>query len=562
MVYLLFGHVLNEYPDNYAFELTARLLSVYNHKPNFTSLMKQCDEQAVRHCALVVPYSQMQPPGNGLLFVMNKHTMPVVDLEFAQGEMAVVSLSNRLIVISLRSGDTALDIRLPKVDEPYLKSTTLTQGVSHHRTNEKSRTAEEVYMSTDYETTAYLDSDNRLPVLGKYYAFMVHSLHHVYFLSNAGDVKFHRASVTGYHTVELIDNRRSLCLLIEENSKSVECWNLSQNTLHCQLDLSMHAAIKTVLQTKLCQATLIILVLVDGIILFYNIIKAQFKQRGSINGGQHLDLVVVDRDKLICTFDSTIPIDFAHVDLNPCCENERVITDLDIVTTLVAFDPPISPKPIERLILPERTSELSIRKNSRRMFFTAVTKDALYVVHVCLRRKLSYVRIPGHYDVVANHIADKEFIYTSQGGIINIYKWTCNEDVENDDGHRHFEHTCRLFVSIDISSSPVLAIKPTAQEGKNPSSKLLRRNLLLVLVYRRDVSLLNEEWDYQRLSWINCAKSPEKGASSSTYNAINWEHRTIAHQGSDTGHGEAVSSDSLVIVDRRNEHAWQSSILF
>ena len=477
MVYLLFGLILNEYPDNYAFELTARLLSIYNHKPNFTKLMAQCDEQAIQHCALVVPYGQIQPPGNGLIYCMNKHTMPVVDLDFAHGQAAVVSLSNKLILINMRTGNTALDIRLPKLDEPYLNSTTLTNVINHRRAKETSDRLEDVYMSSDTESIPNSDDEGKETALFRHYGFMVNSRHHAYLISNDGDVRFHRASITGYHTVKILDNRRNLCLLIDESSPSVDCWDLSRNTLYCQLDLSTYAPIKTVLLTRLFGTTLIILVLVDGIILFYKIVKAKFQHCGIINGGQHLDVVIVDRNKLICTFDSTIPIDFAHVDLNPCCESERVITDLDIVKTLVALDPPIGPKPIERLLLPDMKGESGADVDLWKIFFVAVTKESLYVVHTCSRVHLSYVRIPGHHDIVTLHIDDREYIYTAQGGIINVYKWKCSEGIDNDEGERPFEHTVQLFVSIDISSSPVLTIKPSAQAGRNAVSSFLQRNL-------------------------------------------------------------------------------------
>ena len=100
MSYLLFGLLLNEYPDNYAFELTSRFIPLYGLKPNITDLLKQCDEHSPRHCALIVPYCQLQPPGNGLLYSMNKHTMPVVDLDFTNSQMAAISLSNKIIVIN------------------------------------------------------------------------------------------------------------------------------------------------------------------------------------------------------------------------------------------------------------------------------------------------------------------------------------------------------------------------------------------------------------------------------------------------------------------------------
>ena len=132
MTYLLFGHLLNEYPDNYAFELTSRLITLYGLKPNITNLIKQCDEQSPRHCAFIVPYCQLQPPGNGLIYSMNKHTMPVVDLDFTNDQTAAISLSNKIIVINMRSGNTAIDLKLPKLNESYLNSTTLPNMIIHH----------------------------------------------------------------------------------------------------------------------------------------------------------------------------------------------------------------------------------------------------------------------------------------------------------------------------------------------------------------------------------------------------------------------------------------------
>ncbi|CAF4750594.1 unnamed protein product [Rotaria sp. Silwood1] len=342
MAYFLFGLLLNEYPDNYAFELTSRLVILYGLKTNITNLLKQCDEQSPRHCALIVPYCQIQPPGNGLLFSMNKHTMPVVDLDFTNNQMAVISLSNKIIVFNMGTFNTAVDIKLPKLNEPYLNSTTLPKMIIRH-TKENNTDND----SDDSDNSS--DSDNDEEKF-KQYVFFVNSFHHVYLLSSHGDIKFHRTSIKGYSTVEIINNKRGLCILVEQNSNTVECWSLGENKLFSKIDLSLTSSIKTVLHSKL-SSSLISIVLYDGTILFYTLNDSTFIHRATINGGQHLDLVIADKDKLICTFDSTISIDFAHIDLNSIIETEKVLFDKEIIKTLIAFNPPISPKPIERIVL-------------------------------------------------------------------------------------------------------------------------------------------------------------------------------------------------------------------
>ncbi|CAF4346794.1 unnamed protein product, partial [Adineta steineri] len=175
MTFLLFGHLLNEYPDNYAFEVTSRLGILYGMKPNITNLIKQCDEQSPRHCALIVPYCQTQPPGNGLMYAMNKHTMPVVDLDFTEKQMAAISLSNKIIVIDMQSGNTVVDIQLPKLNESYLNATTLPNTIMNY-TNQ-----DEDMIDSDGNDS---DSDDEKEDKFKRYMFCVNSSHHVYFMSS------------------------------------------------------------------------------------------------------------------------------------------------------------------------------------------------------------------------------------------------------------------------------------------------------------------------------------------------------------------------------------------
>ncbi|CAF3642827.1 unnamed protein product [Rotaria sordida] len=454
MTYLLFGLLLNEYPDNFAFELTSRLVTLYGLKTYITNLLKQCDEQSPRHCALIVPYCQVQPPGNGLIYSMNKHTMPVVDLDFANNQMAAISLSNKIIVINMRTGNTAVDIKLPKLNEPYLNSTTLPKMIIRH--------TKENNTNYDSDSSDSSDSDENDEEKLKQYVFFVNSFHHVYLVSSHGDIKFQRTSTKGYSTVDILNNKRGLCILVEQNSNTVECWSLGENKLFFKIVLSLPSSIKTVLHSKL-SSLLISIILYDGTILFYTLNDSTFIHRGTINAGKHLDLVIVDNDKLICTFDSTIPIDFAHIDLNSIINTEKILSDKEIIKTLIAFNPPINPKPIERIVLPDDKEDAS--SDSMKIYFMVLTKECLCVVHTCMKQDISYVRIPGQCDVVSVHAKRPHFIYTARGGIINMYKWKCTEGEDNKHGKCNFYHEHQLYVSIDISSSSVLTIKPSGDSA-------------------------------------------------------------------------------------------------
>ena len=454
ITYMVFGMTLNDYPNNFAFEFTSRLLPMFNVQPNITKLIKECDELSPQHCALIVPYYQLPAPGNGLIYSMNKHTMPVVDLDFSSNQDAAISLSNKIIVINMRNADTALEIKLPVLSEPYLNSTTI------QKMSNRDEDVNEESSDSDNDV-----AESTLNEQFKKYVFLVNSQHHVYLISSQGDVRFHRTSSTGFDIVQVIDRRRALCLLVERDSSSIECWNVGQDKLYAKLDFISQSSIKTVLWTSVDQCLLIAVVLHDGTLLFYMVKNGEFRHRGTINAGKHLDLVVLYKHQCICSFDASCDIDLAHIDLRLLTQTEDVYTDDRLIKTLIAFDPPIGPKPIERLILPESEKNSEAHSDSlAKIFFVATTKEAMYIVHVCSRKNLSYVRIPGHPDLICIHVDRPLDLYTIQGGIVNLYKWKCLSKTNVQDGHCH---GYRLFVSIDISSSAVLAIRVANESGSD-----------------------------------------------------------------------------------------------
>ncbi|CAF3383539.1 unnamed protein product [Rotaria socialis] len=432
---MIVGHLLQEYPNNYVFEFSSRLLNLFGIKPNITRLIKQFDEQSIHHCSLIVPYCQMRPPGSGLVYSMNKHTAPVVNLDLTPDQTAAISLSDRIVVIDMTSGRTYFDVKLPKLNEPYLNVKTLTN----------------IYQSDERNQTK---SNQQL-------YFLLHSFHHIYFMSAHDDIKFERMSNVGYATVEILNFKRGLCIVTEINSTSVECWDLVRNQLFARID-SIPSPIKNILCIRMYP--MIAIVCQDGSIHFYSIMdfnQSSFVHRGSIQIGHDLNLVVISEQTLVYTYECTMPIDFVYIDLKEIYQSKQILFDKDITKTSVSFDIAIEPRPIERIILPDK-AKLNIDSSQlNSLLFMATTTSYLYVIHECIdNTNLSYARIDGHFDIVSMHENTRNTVYTARGGIIDIFVWNCVKPEDSLNEKCHHLHTYDLYASIDISSSSVTRIKP------------------------------------------------------------------------------------------------------
>ncbi|CAF2941260.1 unnamed protein product [Rotaria sp. Silwood2] len=446
MLYLIIGGLLQQYPENFAFEVSSRLLSLFGIKPFITKLIKQIDEQSVHYCSLIVPYCQIQPPGSGLIYSMNRHTASIVDFDFTEDQMKAITLSDRIIVIDMGEIRTVLDINLPNLDESYLNSTTLPETYTFDGQNE----IKDAWSSNDKNDEF------------KRYVFLVNSLHHIYLVSANGNIKFEHSSKVGYLDVEMLDKKRALCIVAEQNTNYVECWDVIRNRLFHRIDFPK-AKVKYVLCAEVY--SMVIVVLQDGIIQFYSITdwtQSSFIHRGSIQAGIHLDLVAVTCGVLILTFDTNIPIDFALIGLKQFHKTERILSDKQVLKTLVAFNPPIRPKPMKSIILPDTESMSFDDIQLGFPFFMTKTKDAVFIVHKCNKKDISYIRINGQFDIVSMHANNSRTLYTARGGIVELHKWACIEG--KDCSSRN--HKYQLYVSIDISSSRVTSIKAKAGNGK------------------------------------------------------------------------------------------------
>ncbi|UJR24207.1 hypothetical protein I4U23_027173 [Adineta vaga] len=422
MVYIIIGHLLQEYPNNYAFEFSSRLLSLFGIKSYITDLLKQFDEKSIDHCALIVPYCQMRPPGSGLVYSMNKHTTSVSIIDITRDQMVAVTLSDRIIVIDMTSGHTSFDVQLPKLNEPYLNLTTI-----NHLDEQSTKNSQQFY-------------------------FLLNSFHHIYFISIHNDIKFERTSLIGYVTVEIFNLKRNLCIITEMNSNSVECWDLLNNRLFTRID-SIFSPIKTIFCIDIY--SMIVILCQDGHIHFYSIIdwtQSLFTHRGTIYIDQQLNLIINHGRYLIYINENITPIDFVYIDLKTINGSKQFLFDQDIIKLSITFHILLKSKSIKRIVLPD-TDKLNVNS----LLCILLTDYSLYVIHKCLEKNLSYVCIDGHFDIVSFHENNRNTIYTARGGIIDIFVWKCNKHSMNEDHHLH---TYELYVSIDISSSPITTIKP------------------------------------------------------------------------------------------------------
>ncbi|CAF0986663.1 unnamed protein product [Adineta steineri] len=420
MIYMIVGRLLEEYPNNYVFEFSSRLLNFFGIKPNITHLIKQFDEQSIKHWSLIVPYCQMQPPGSGLVYSMNKHTASVTHLDLTDDQTAAISLSNRIVVIDMTTGRTALDVKLPELNESYLNSTTLPN----------------IFYSNE---TKYTNIPNKNY---QQFHFLVTSLHHMYFVSADDKIKFEKISNIGFMTVEILDLKHALCIITELDVAQLDSFSSQIKYVFCIRSYKM-----------------IVVVCQDGMTNFYSIIdlhQTSFTHRGSTQIDQHVNLIAVDESNLIYTYEGSAPTDFIYINLKCIHESKNILSATEIIKKAITFDRPIETKTIKKIILANKTRlNINSTESLHSPLFIAMTTNCLYVIHQCEDHNFSYARIDGYFDIVAMHENSQNTIYTARGGIIDIFVWKCIKTDEDT-----CSHTYELYASIDISSSPVTGIKP------------------------------------------------------------------------------------------------------
>lgn len=313
---------------------------------------------------------------------MNRHSAPIVDMDFTDDQMILISLSDRIIVTDMQQTKIVVDINLPTLNEPYLNSTTLPE-ISYTFDNEKNENSS----SSD-------DASDKC----KKFHFLVNSLHHIYLVSAHESIKFERSSTIGYSIVKILDKKRAVCIIAEFNGNSVECWDIVRNRLIDRIDFP-----KSIVKDVFCiqSYSMIVTVLEDGTIHFHSMTdwtKSLFVHRGTIYAGPHLHLVVVDNEMLIATFDVNVSTDFVIINLKQFHDSEQILSDDQVIKTLITFDPSIRPKPIKNIILPDKETMNKTENIENFPLFICQTNTSIFVVHKCDKTNISYIRIDGQFD--------------------------------------------------------------------------------------------------------------------------------------------------------------------
>ena len=514
--YLISGIQLSEHPDNYAFEVSARLLNLFGIKPHITKLIKQFDEQSIQHCALVSPYAQLPPPGSGLLFSMRAHTKSVVEIDFTDDNMTAITLSDRIVVFDMQELQTLLNVNLPQLDEPYLNSTALPNLGDYLDDTQK----KEKGSSDDTDATRF-----------KRYSFLVHSLHHIYLISAQEKIKFERSSEAGFSTVELFHGKRGLAVIAEMNGSSIDCWDLLHNRLFDRIHFPSSAV-----QTVHCIGAhrMIIAKLYDGTIHCYSLVDWDapgFVHRITLRADARLDSLTPIGSLLLCTFDHTSAARFALINIPSLDLVSSGLGDQDILKVVLTFDPPLTSKAIERIIVPPPASDKGGGNQFEFPIFIAKTSNALYVVHQCKNQSISYVKIDGEYDSVTIHQLKKGFIYTSRGGIVEVHKWRCSEagGDRTASGSHHCLHKYQLVVSIDTSSTAVTSIFPCESAGENSEKKPM---VIHSFCFPSDrVSVCHPRRRDSSVQYNACPGSPEKYSTIDSFQSTSRDHSVTSSNG-------------------------------
>ena len=438
LIFLIVGILLEEHPENYIFEFSARILNLYGIKQHFTRLLKEFDEKGIHHWGLVVPYTQFSPPGCGLIFSMRYHTASVVEIDYIEEQQITISLSNRIVVFDMGELKIYLNIGLPSIEEPYLNSTTIAD-ISGDKSNG--------------------DDAGRF----KKFSFLVNSEHHVYFVSAQGKVSFERTSKKGFAIVDMFDMNRGLCIIAENGGHTIDCWDLRNNCLFDQIKFPTSSApIQSIQCIRYCH--MIITKLADGSLHCHSMKDSNTPKLihcAALKGSIHLDFMIVIGQLLICTLNLNGTINLVFIDHQSLSRGEQLLGDQDVLKAMITFDPPIHSESLERIILPNDISTESTPKPFSDFVFILKTNSSLYWIHACRNRTISYVVIQGQYDIVHLHPVNKKYIYATRGGIIDIYKVGCfGSEAENDTEKFRCFHKYQLFVSIDTASSGVNSINP------------------------------------------------------------------------------------------------------
>lgn len=94
--------VLIQYPSMLAPQVIGRLLPLKDDCPHIRTLIEQCDEQGVEHCALLPINHCLHTPGGPLMYSLEGHPFAVFDFVLTSDQRYILSVSNKFLMWDLR----------------------------------------------------------------------------------------------------------------------------------------------------------------------------------------------------------------------------------------------------------------------------------------------------------------------------------------------------------------------------------------------------------------------------------------------------------------------------
>lgn len=106
----LSGSILSHTPDMLGAQITGRLLPYYSQNPKIRGLIKQCDSDGLRHCALVPAYHCLHTPSGPLQYSLEGHQFAPFGIGTPADGKHLVSVSNKIIMWDLTTGEISRNI--------------------------------------------------------------------------------------------------------------------------------------------------------------------------------------------------------------------------------------------------------------------------------------------------------------------------------------------------------------------------------------------------------------------------------------------------------------------
>lgn len=102
--------ILIQYPSMLAPQLVARLLPLKGECPNIASLLEQCDNEGVKHSALMPINHCLHTPGGPLMYSLEGHSFAVFDFILTSDNRYILSVSNKFLMWDLSTGEVSREV--------------------------------------------------------------------------------------------------------------------------------------------------------------------------------------------------------------------------------------------------------------------------------------------------------------------------------------------------------------------------------------------------------------------------------------------------------------------